>query len=56
MEGLVIKRHLHHLCLFSSNHWDIHSECYKSSSASHHVAFIRKQRSTRIEVRGTVWL
>jgi len=25
MEGLVIKRHLHHLCLSSSNHWDIHS-------------------------------
>jgi len=27
MEDLVIKRNLHHLCLSSSNHWDIHSEC-----------------------------
>jgi len=44
------------LCSSSSNHWDIHSECQKSSSASHRVAFIRKQRSTRIEVPGTVWL
>ena len=55
MEGLVIKRHLHHqnyACLPPTTE----RFTVNGSSPSHRVTFIRKQRSTRIEVPGTVWL